>query len=259
MFSLYGDCRGAIWSHRVQPSPAARQGANRQSRGVERAPIGSRAGLQMARITQAFRPLAHHLYPHEPLLQNGVWDRIFDPSQREQIVPMQITAVPPGFGHRQSASRRRRRVKQTVPKPSARRAAEGPPRFLWLPPMLARRYASRFLPVKPPRPSRAAACGARSERSRRPGIASWIAPTKTTKPGNWRWISALSPGFLPSATAWNRGNTTRPLTASAMKWNDCFADARASAASSLASTNSTPSFCPLSWVPQLRPDHRSLT
>jgi hypothetical protein len=95
VFSLYGDCRGAIWSHRVQPSPAARQGANRQSRGVERAPIGSRAGLQMARITQAFRPLAHHLYPHEPLLQNGVWDRIFDPSQREQIVPMQITAVPP--------------------------------------------------------------------------------------------------------------------------------------------------------------------
>ena len=71
--------------------------------------------------------------------KNGVWDRILEQLQREQIVRIQITAVkldstivkvhPDGTGA----------LKKTVPKPSASRGADGPPRFIWLPQMLERR------------------------------------------------------------------------------------------------------------------------
>jgi transposase len=71
--------------------------------------------------------------------KNGVLDRVFEQLQREQIVRIRIEAVqmdstivkvhPDGTGA----------LKKTVPRPSARRAADGPPRFTWLPRMLARR------------------------------------------------------------------------------------------------------------------------
>jgi len=70
--------------------------------------------------------------------KNGVLERIFEQLQREQIVRITITAVkldsttvkvhPDGTGA----------FKQTVPRPSANRAADGPPRFIWLPRMLER-------------------------------------------------------------------------------------------------------------------------
>jgi transposase len=70
--------------------------------------------------------------------KSGVLDRVFEQLQREQIVRIRIEAVsldsttvkvhPDGTGA----------LKKTVPKPSANRAADGPPRFIWLPQMLER-------------------------------------------------------------------------------------------------------------------------
>jgi transposase len=70
--------------------------------------------------------------------KNGVLDHIFEQLQREQIVLIKIEAVkmdstivkvhPDGTGA----------LKKTVPKPSASPAADGPPRFIWLPRMLER-------------------------------------------------------------------------------------------------------------------------
>ena len=71
--------------------------------------------------------------------KNGALDRIFEQLQREQIVRIKITAVkldstivkvhPDGTGA----------LKKTAPRPSASPAADGPPKFIWLPPMLERR------------------------------------------------------------------------------------------------------------------------
>ena len=70
--------------------------------------------------------------------KNGVLDQVFEQLQREQIVRIRIEAVsldsttvkvhPDGTGA----------LKKTAPKPSASRAADGPPRFIWLPQMLER-------------------------------------------------------------------------------------------------------------------------
>jgi transposase len=71
--------------------------------------------------------------------KNGVLDPVFEQLQREQIVRLRIEAVsldsttvkvhPDGTGA----------LKKTDRKPSASRAADGPPRFLWLPQMRERR------------------------------------------------------------------------------------------------------------------------
>jgi transposase len=70
--------------------------------------------------------------------RNGVLDRVFEKLQLEQIVRIKIEAFsldstivkvhPDGTGA----------LKKTDPKPSANRAADGPPRFIWLPRMLER-------------------------------------------------------------------------------------------------------------------------
>ena len=70
--------------------------------------------------------------------KNGVLDQVFEQLQREQIVRIRIEAVsldsttvkvhPDGTGA----------FKKTDPKPSASRAGDGPPRFIWLPQMLER-------------------------------------------------------------------------------------------------------------------------
>jgi len=70
--------------------------------------------------------------------KNGVLDRVFEQLQREQILRIQIEAVkldsttvkvhPDGMGA----------LKKTVPSPSENPAADGPPRFIWLPRMLER-------------------------------------------------------------------------------------------------------------------------
>jgi transposase len=70
--------------------------------------------------------------------KSGVLDRLFEKLQREQVVRIKIEAVsldstivkvhPDGTGA----------LKKTDPSRSASRAVDGPPRFIWLPRMLAR-------------------------------------------------------------------------------------------------------------------------
>ena len=70
--------------------------------------------------------------------KNGVLDRVFERLQREQIVRIKIEAVkldstivkvhPDGTGA----------LKKTDRRPLASPAADGPPRFIWLPQMLER-------------------------------------------------------------------------------------------------------------------------
>ena len=70
--------------------------------------------------------------------KSGVLDQVFEQLQREQVVRIRIEAVsldstivkvhPDGTGA----------LKKTDPRPSASRAADGPPRFIWLPQMLER-------------------------------------------------------------------------------------------------------------------------
>ncbi len=70
--------------------------------------------------------------------KSGVLDNVFEQLQREQIVRIRIEAGsldsttvkvhPDGMGA----------LKKTDRKPSASRAADGPPRFIWLPQMLER-------------------------------------------------------------------------------------------------------------------------
>jgi len=70
--------------------------------------------------------------------KNGVLDHVFERLQREQLVRIKIEAVkmdstivkvhPDGTGA----------LKKTAPRPSANPAADGPPRFIWLPRMLER-------------------------------------------------------------------------------------------------------------------------
>ncbi len=71
--------------------------------------------------------------------KNGVLDRVFEHLQREQIVRLKLEVLsmdstsvkvhPDGTGA----------LKKTVTKPLANPAAAGPPRFIWLPRILARR------------------------------------------------------------------------------------------------------------------------
>ena len=81
--------------------------------------------------------------------KNGVLDRVFEQLQRAQLVRIKLEAVsldstivkvhPDGTGAR----------KKTVPRPSASPEADGPPRFIWLPRMLAQPSRSHSLPDKP--------------------------------------------------------------------------------------------------------------
>ena len=70
--------------------------------------------------------------------KNGVLDQVFERLQKEQIIRIKIEAVkmdstivkvhPDGTGA----------LKKTDPRPSENRAADGPPRFIWLPRMRER-------------------------------------------------------------------------------------------------------------------------
>jgi len=60
--------------------------------------------------------------------KSGVLDRVFAQLQHAQIVRIKIKVHPDGTGA----------LKKTALKPSASPAADGPPRFIWLPRMLER-------------------------------------------------------------------------------------------------------------------------
>ena len=75
--------------------------------------------------------------------KSGVLDRVFEQLQLQQVVRIRIEAFsldstsvkvhPDGTGA----------LKKTAPRPSENLAADGTPRFIWLPRMLERRSASR--------------------------------------------------------------------------------------------------------------------
>ena len=80
--------------------------------------------------------------------KSGVLDRVFEYLQREQIIRIKVEALgldstsvkvhPDGTGAE----------KKTARKPSASRAAVGPPRFIWLPRMLERQSPSPSPPAR---------------------------------------------------------------------------------------------------------------
>ena len=87
--------------------------------------------------------------------KKGVLDRVFEYLQREQIVRIKLEVVsmdstivkvhPDGTGA----------LKKTVRNPSDGLAADGPPRFIWLPRMLEPPSPSRPRPGRPMMPGRA--------------------------------------------------------------------------------------------------------
>ncbi len=70
--------------------------------------------------------------------KSGALDRKFEKLQLEQIVRIRIRGFLSGLDLSESASARHRGVKKTDHRPSASRATDGPPRFIWLPRMLER-------------------------------------------------------------------------------------------------------------------------
>ena len=92
----------------------------------------------MARPSRSVRQLAHDLRATNRCAKSGVLDRVLEKLQVEQIVRITIEAFaldstsvkvhPDGTGA----------LKKKPRKPSASRAADGTPRFIWLPRMLQR-------------------------------------------------------------------------------------------------------------------------
>ena len=68
--------------------------------------------------------------------KSGVLDRLFEKLQREQVVRIKLEAVSLDSTIVKVHSDGAGAVKKTDPSPSASRAADGPPRFIWLPRML---------------------------------------------------------------------------------------------------------------------------
>ena len=68
----------------------------------------------------------------------GVLDRVFEKLQMEQIVPHQVRGGESGLDLDQGTCGRHGRSKKTDHSPSASLAADGTPRFIWLPRMLER-------------------------------------------------------------------------------------------------------------------------
>jgi len=90
--------------------------------------------------------------------KKGVLARVFEQLQRDQMVRIKVEAFgldstsvkvhPDGTGA----------LKKTARNPSASPAADGTPRFIWLPRMLERPLASRSRPARPTTRRRDASC-----------------------------------------------------------------------------------------------------
>ena len=86
-----------------------------QPAGAERRAVCGRAGLQVARSSQAFRPLAHDLYPHEPLVQERrSGSRVREVAGRADR-PHQARSGLLGLHFGEGASGRHRRFKKNGP------------------------------------------------------------------------------------------------------------------------------------------------
>ena len=88
--------------------------------------------------------------------QAGVLDSVWERLPREQIGRLQMEAVKLDSTTVQVHPDGRGALKKTVRRPSENPAAEGPPRFLWLPRMLARPYRLPSRRARPPTRSKAA-------------------------------------------------------------------------------------------------------
>ena len=134
-------CARAVWKDQRCVAGAARQRSPKQSAVAEGGALCCRAGLQMARSSGLPKRFGrwHTIYTRmNRWSKNGVLDRVFEKLQAEQIVRIKIEAFaldstsikvhPDGTGA----------LKKTDPRPSASRAADGTPRFIWLPRMLER-------------------------------------------------------------------------------------------------------------------------
>ena len=125
-------------SNRALPPATAWQCQHAQFAGAQRDPVRRRAGVQVARVAEALWELAHDLHPYESLVQErGARPGLRTPATRP-VDPHQAGGGVAGQHRRQGPSRRHGGSKKTAPKPSASPAAGGPPRFIWLPRMLAR-------------------------------------------------------------------------------------------------------------------------
>ena len=117
---------------------AAGERASEQLGSAQRNPVCGRAGLQRRGLPGRFGNW-HTIYVRmNRWAKSGVLDRVFEKLQVEQIVRIKIEAFaldstsvkvhPDGTGA----------LKKNPRKPSASRAADGTPRFIWLPRMLER-------------------------------------------------------------------------------------------------------------------------
>src|ERR1039458_3109012 len=112
---MHGDHRSAVPAYCLQSSPPTRQRKGQQPATAERLALCGRARLQVARTAQTLRKMAYHLHPHEPLVQErGTGSGLRAVATRaDRAHPHRGRES--GFDHRQSPSRRHRRVKKNGP------------------------------------------------------------------------------------------------------------------------------------------------
>jgi len=157
-YCVHGNHRRPVSPHRAVFADATRQCDARQSAGAQRHLVRRRAGVQMARFAQAVRQLAHHLYSHEPVVEErGLGSRLC-PVATSSDHPREDRSRGLGQHPRQGPSRWDRGVKKTARKPLAGLAADGPPRFIWLPRMLERPSPLPCPRARPMMPLRDASC-----------------------------------------------------------------------------------------------------
>ena len=131
-----GDHRKAVCANQGQPAGAARQCELIQPAVPECCFVRGRTWMQVARASETLWQLAHIYTRMNRWSKSGAMDRVFEKLQLEQIVSIRIEAFsldstsvkvhPDGTGA----------LKKTDRSQSVSPAADGPPRFIWLPRML---------------------------------------------------------------------------------------------------------------------------
>ncbi len=135
---MHGNHRRAVRPDRRLPAHAARQCQSDESEVFNAILYVAEQGCKWRGLPKRFGNW-HTIYTRmNRWSKNGVLDRVFEQLQQAQIVRIKIEAVsldstivkvhPDGTGA----------LKKTARNPSANRAADGPPRFIWLPRMLER-------------------------------------------------------------------------------------------------------------------------
>src|SRR5258708_24145856 len=144
----YGNHSSPVRTNRGLLAHATGQRESDQPQCSERLPVRGGARLQVAGASQALRQLAHDLYAHEPLEQEwcarlGVRATAASPDRAHQDRGGVL-----GQHHGEGSSRWDRGAKKTARKPLESPAADGQPRFIWLPRMLEPPPPSRSRPAR---------------------------------------------------------------------------------------------------------------